>query len=340
MLKALWVDKYAPTTLNEIVLKSETKELLHSFVSNGSIPNLIFYSDAGRGKTTLAKVLIKELGASYIALNASLDTSVDVIRERVVQFCSTTSFSKNKIVLCDEADGMSQQALISLKGVIEKYQNVCRFIFTTNELNKLPDPLLSRCQLIEFNDATKKDIRLHCEQILTKENKTFDRNELKTLITDFYPDIRQIVHMLERNSQQDCFKYETNNVSTFESNFLQIFTKSGSNESKWQQFREMFVAYDFNDWDKIYTILFNNIEMFDTNYINVSIILAKYLHQSKTIPNREINLMACLSEILKLKNVDLTQTIVELKSEIKVQYKIIKSLQSNNAVEDDEGIYE
>ena len=301
MANLLWVDKYSPKKLNDMVLNAETKELFQSFVTNQNIPNLIFYSDAGRGKTTLAKVLINELGASYIALNASLDTSIDTIRERVVQFCSTASLSKNKIVLCDEADGMSPQALISLKGVIEKYQHVCRFIFTTNELHKLPDPLLSRCQLIEFNDASAKDIRLYCEQILTKENKTYDRSEVKNLIKDCYPDIRQIVHKLERSSQGECFKYVTNNISTFEESFLQIFTKSETNESKWQLFRKMFVSYDFNDWDKIYTILFNNIDKFESNYIQVSIILAKYLHQTKTIPNKEINLMACLAEILKLK---------------------------------------
>lgn len=300
MTKELWVDKYTPKKLDEIVLNLETKELLQNFIQNKNIPNLIFYSDAGRGKTALAKILISELNAHSLILNASLDTSIDTIRDKVVSFCSTGSFGKIKIVLCDEADRMSDQALDSLKGVVEKFQHVCRFIFTTNHINKLPDALLSRCQQILFEGALAKDIRIHCEKILTNENKTFERSELKQLIKDNYPDLRQIVHTMERNSQTKCFKYVPNTVSNFEQDFLQIISQKISAEKRWQMCREFFVESDFSDWDKIYTIVFNNIEIFE-NYTNVSILLAKYLHQSKTIPNREINLMAFLAEILKLK---------------------------------------
>lgn len=300
-MNILWTDKYAPKSLSHLVLNPETKELLQNFVANKNIPNLIFYSEAGRGKTTLAKILISELNADSLILNASLDTSIDTIRDKVVSFCSTSSFGKMKIVLCDEADRMSEQALDSLKGVIEKFQHICRFIFTTNHINKLPDALLSRCKQIPFENALAKDIRFVCENILTSENKKFDRSELKQMIKDNYPDVRQIIHTLELNSQTECFKYNPNVVSNFEQDFLQIIFDKSSAEQRWQMCREFFVTNDFNDWDKVYTIIYNNIEMFENNYINVSILIAKYLHQSKTIPNREINLMAFLAEILKLK---------------------------------------
>lgn len=300
MAKELWVDKYRPKVLSELVLNSETKELLQNFIKNENIPNLIFYSDAGRGKTTLAKILISELNASSLILNASLDTSIDIIRDKVVNFCSTSSFGKIKIVLCDEADRMSDQALDSLKGVVEKYQHICRFIFTTNHINKLSDALLSRCQQISFENASLKDIRIRCEEILIKEGKIFERSELKQMIKDNYPDVRQIIHTLELCSQTICFKYVPNVVSNFEQDFLHIIFDKYSAEKRWQTCREFFVECDFNDWDKIYSIIYKNIEMFE-NYTNVSILIAKYLHQSKTIPNREINLMAFLAEILKLK---------------------------------------
>lgn len=300
MTKELWVDKYNPKNLSEVILNVETKELLESFIFNKNIPNLIFYSEAGRGKTTLAKILISELNASSLILNASLDTSIDVIRDKVINFCSTSAFGKIKIVLCDEADRMSDQALDSLKGVIEKYQHICRFIFTTNHINKLPNPLLSRCQQISFENASPKDIRIHCEKILLNENKLFERIELKQMIKDYYPDIRQIIHHLERNSQTECFNYKQVIISNFEQMFLQIIFEKNSSEKRWQACRVLFNDNDFTDWDKIYQIVYNNIELFSNNYTNIVIILSKYLHQSKTIPNKEINLMAFLAEILKL----------------------------------------
>jgi DNA polymerase III delta prime subunit len=302
MTKILWVDKFSPKNIDEYLCKKSLKKVLLKFVEDKDIPHLLLYGNAGIGKTTLSKLLIEELGAKSLYINGSIETSVDVIRDKVLSFCSTTSFNKMKVVLIDEFDKLSDTAKDSLKATIEQYQHLCRFIFTTNYIDKIPEPIISRCTLLDVSNAPKKQILNLCVTILEKEDIDYDIEELIKLVENYYPDIRSTIKYLQHFSQSGLFKFNETDVKEFEEEFVEILVSKIKPSEKYVKVKQLFIDNDFNDWNKIYQICYNRMDDYcGNNYCDVVISLAKYVYQSKTIPNQEINLMACLSEIFNLK---------------------------------------
>ena len=303
----LWVEKYRPNIVEDCILPASTKEVFQGFVNQGEIPNLLLAGTAGVGKTTVAKALCDEIGASYIVINGSDEGRfLDTVRNRVRQFATTvslTSGASHKVVIIDEADNTTNDVQLSLRTAVEEFHGNCRFIFTCNFPNKIIEPLHSRCTVIDFRvkNGSKMELQgaffLRLKQIL-KENKVeHDDKVLVKLIQRFYPDWRRLINECQRYASTGkidaAILSEIADVS-IDQLMYSLKNREFTNVKKW--------VVNNIDGDpniifrKIYDGLYETIKA--SSIPEAVLILAKYQYQIAFVADQEINMLACLTEIM------------------------------------------
>ena len=193
----LWVEKYRPTTLEGYVGNEVIKSKIEDYLKQGSIQNLLLHGVAGTGKTTLAKLLVKNIDCDYLYINASDERGIDTIREKIQPFALSMGFNDVKIVILDEADYLTPQAQATLRHTIEACSATTRFILTCNYLERIISPLQSRCQTFEITPPSKTEVNNKCKSILSKEDISYENNDVLTVIDTHYPDIRKIINTLQ-----------------------------------------------------------------------------------------------------------------------------------------------
>ena len=203
----LWVERYRPKTINEYVFKNaKQRSIVEGWIKDGSIPHLLLHGGAGTGKTTLAKVLVHELGvqeADFMYINASRDNGIELIRERVTRFASSMPWGDFKIILLDEADYVSPAGQAALRGVMEEYESVVRFILTCNYVNRITIPVKSRCQEFFISNQDQDDFTARLAEILIAENVEFDLDTIDTYVRATYPDLRKTINAVQQNIAHD-----------------------------------------------------------------------------------------------------------------------------------------
>jgi DNA polymerase III delta prime subunit len=231
-----------------------------------------------------------------------LNRSIDDVREKIITFASTYSFDAVKIIILDEADGMTPQALDSLKGVVEKYSEHVRFIFTTNQIDKIPEPIWSRCSIYNLENTPLKEIGQRCFKILNKEWIVFEKQVLVNLIKYYSPDIRKIISSLELCSKTGILIFDPSKVSKdYFSEVIEIINSKENIEDKFYRIRQILLDNDLKNLDQVYSLFFQNLKQFSKGKdCEITISLADSLHKSVTIPDKELNLMSCISKILTI----------------------------------------
>jgi DNA polymerase III delta prime subunit len=288
-----FVEKYRPQEINDCILSEEDKNIFNSFIEKKSIPHLLFHGTPGLGKTTIAKILAKKITEDILYICASSETSVDVIRGKVANFCSTSAFGDNlKVVILDEFDYMSINSHATLRNVIEEFTESCRFIFTCNYINKVMDAIKSRTQMFKFTESSPKLVCKRCMDILKQENiKIKDINGLVSLVKKYHPDIRKTINEMERNCLNGVFDFIVSSNGVQE-NFLELVKTK-----QWNLIRSNIVGK--LDYVELYKILFDNsATLSDTKYIMLRGIVAEYLYRHSIIIDPEINFMACLDAVM------------------------------------------
>jgi DNA polymerase III delta prime subunit len=305
MNEFLWVEKYRPQTIAEIVLPSHIKATFEDIVSGGELHNMLLTGTAGLGKTTVAKALCNELDLDFLLINGSEEGNIDTLRNKIKQFASTVSLSGGyKVVILDEADYLNPQSTQpALRGFIEEFSGNCRFILTCNFKNRIIEPLHSRCSVIEFNIA-KKDMppllslfMKRVEYILDAEGVTYDKQVIADLIMKHMPDWRRVLNELQRYSTGG-------NIDT---GILVSITETSINDLmlhiKHKDFKRMrqWVA---DNMDTEPASIFRKIYDSMYEYINpksipqLVLILADYQYKNAFVADHELNLVACLTEIM------------------------------------------
>ena len=206
----LWVEKYRPTTLEEYVGNETIKDKIADYLKQGSIQNLLFHGVAGTGKTTLAKLIAKNLNCDLLYINASDERGIDTIREKIIPFASSMSFNDIKIVILDEADYITPQAQATLRNTIESCSKTTRFILTCNYLERIISPLQSRCQTFEITPPSKLEVTSKCQNILLEESVTY--TDIHEVINTHYPDIRKIINTLQGSVIDGQIKIDDNSL--------------------------------------------------------------------------------------------------------------------------------
>lgn len=292
MNNQIWMEKYRPQKIDDLVLENDTKELINKFLCEKSIPHLLLSGHVGSGKTTIAKMLIRALDCDSITLNASDERGIDVVRDKIKRFAMMSSFKNLKIVFLDEFDAMTPDAQFALRNLMETFAEQTRFILTANYLNKIIEPIRSRCQLIEFKNLGKKQIRILLESILKEEDLGYDIDDLLVLIDLYYPDIRSMINHLQLYSNGTRWNFK--NSEGFR-NFEQLLTfiKKGDLKS----IRELNV-----DYLESYKYLFDKVDELTSDYekrVNISLDIAEFMHRDVFIPDKSINFAACCLKIME-----------------------------------------
>jgi DNA polymerase III delta prime subunit len=304
----LWVEKYRPKKISECILTEDLKETFTQFLKQKEIPNLLLSGTAGTGKTTVARALCEELGADYIIINGSDEgRQIDTLRNKIKNFASTVSLtetSNHKVVIIDEADYMNADSVQpALRNFIETFYNNCRFIFTCNYVNKIIPALHSRCTVIDFKIVNGQKVKTatafmkRLEGILKDENIEFDKKVLSELIQKYYPDFRRTINELQRYSVRGKIDsgilFSLSEANTKEL-ILSLKEKRFNDMRKWVvQNLDKEAAFLFRT---IYDVLYTSL---DAKSIPQSIlILAGYQYKSAFVADQEINMVACLTEIM------------------------------------------
>jgi len=303
----LWCEKYRPKTIQDCILPEQTKKSFQDFLNSGELPNMLLCGPAGVGKTTVAKALCNELGVDCYVINGSDEGRfLDTVRNNAKNFASTVSLSsdaKHKVIIIDEADNTSNDVQLLLRAFIEEFAGNCRFIFTCNYKNKIIEPLHSRCAVVEFGIKGKDKTKLagsffrRLQQILVKENVECDEKVLAELVSKHFPDFRRVLN--------ECQRYSVG--GRIDSGILAAFSDVAVNdliqnlkEKNFSEVRKWVVFNLDNDVTvllrRIYDALYNALE---NNSIPAAVlVLAKYQYQSSFCADQEINLLACLTEIM------------------------------------------
>ncbi len=300
----LWVEKYRPKTIEDCILPQSIKDTFQEFVNQKKIPNLLLSGTAGVGKTTVAKALCNEVGCDYIVINGSDENGIDVLRTKIKSYASSVSLSGGrKVVIIDEADYLNPNSIQpALRGAIEEFSNNCSFIFTCNYKNRIIDPIHSRCTVIDFkvNGNKAKLAALffkRVESILESEKIEFEKQVVASLITKHFPDNRRILNELQRYSLSG--KIDSGILAQVSD--VQIKELIAALKDKdFGSARKWVVSNIDNDpaliYRKIYDSLYDYLK--PQSIPQTVLILAKYQYQSAFCADQEINLMACLTEMM------------------------------------------
>ena len=294
----LWIEKYRSQTLEQYIGNDAIKDRIADCIAKNDIPHFIFAGSAGTGKTTLAKLIVKNIQCDYLYLNASDENGIDTIRDKVKGFASTASFQPIKVVILDESDFLTQPAQAALRNLIEEYSAYTRFILTCNYVERLIEPLQSRCELHMLKPPTKGAVAKHiCINILDVEGITYEIADVAKVINEFYPDIRSVIKVLQSNIKENKLV-----ITVLDDNWtkqlVQILSKREKNA--WYQVRQLVADAQIDDFQTAYRYMFEHLTEFSYgNDAQLSVILDDFIWRAGVVPDKEINFAACIAKVLE-----------------------------------------
>jgi len=295
----LFVEHYRPTKLDNYVGNENIKKVIKQYLDQDDIQNLCFYGPAGTGKTTLAKLIVKNLDCDYLYINASDERGIDTIRDKVTGFASTASFKSLKVVILDEADFLTINAQASLRNVIETFSRSTRFILTCNYIERIIDPLQSRCQTLKIIPPSKVEVAKHLAWILGEENISFVVDDIKNIVNQFYPDLRKMLNTIQL-SIIDA-KLSIDKSVLVSNNYMNSLLKELKNKKpNWRELRKIIIESGVNDFEELYRFLFESAPEYASGREgSIAIILNEHLYQANFRIDKEINISSALAKIVE-----------------------------------------
>lgn len=295
----LLVEKYRPTTLEHYVGNENIKEVIQKYLNQNDIQNFIFYGGAGTGKTTLAKLIVKNLDCDFLYLNASDENGIDTIRDKVKGFASTASFKGIKVVILDEADFITIQGQAALRNVIETFSRSTRFILTCNYIERIIDPIQSRCQVLKIVPPSKLDTAKHTAWVLDQEEISYETDDIKSIVNQYYPDLRKMLNTIQSSTINSKLLLDKDILVS--SNYMLSIIKELSTSKNWKNIRQIVADSGVKDFEELYRFLFDNSSKYASDREgSVAIILNEHLYQSNFRIDKEINIMSAISKIIEI----------------------------------------
>ena len=297
----LYVEKYRSKVLDEYVGNDTLKQVIAKYIEQNDIQNLLLYGPPGTGKTTLAKLLINNINCDHLYINASDERGIETIREKVQGFASTASFKPLKVIILDEADFITIQGQAALRNVIETYSMSTRFILTCNFIERIIDPLQSRCQVLKIVPPSKGEVAKHVVTVLEKENTEYDLDSIKTIVNQFYPDLRKILNTCQLSTHNG--KLVLDKSVLIASNYIDkvISELIKPTLTSWKTIKQIIADSNISEYDELFRALYDRIEEYSKgNDGELIILISESQYQSNFRIDKEINIMACISQILKV----------------------------------------
>ena len=302
---SLWVERYRPTKLENYIGNEHLKSKIKLYLESGDLPHLLLYGKAGTGKTTLAKLLVNNIECDHLYINASDENSVDTVRNKVRNFASTIGFKDMKVIILDECDYITPNAQAALRNLMETFSKHTRFILTCNYVERIIDPIQSRCQPFQIVPPSRKEVAVHLNNILKEENVTFEMDDVATLVNGGYPDIRRVINFAQRQVVDGKLSIDQNNlvavdlnVNVFSSQIVNVL-KTQNKKDAFVTIRKMLADNQISDFADLFRLLYDEVDDYGTGHIAECILtIAKYQLSDAQVVDKEINAMAMLIELL------------------------------------------
>jgi DNA polymerase III delta prime subunit len=298
---SLWVEKYRPTKLEDYVGNEHLKSKVEGYLESGDVPHLLLYGKAGTGKTTLAKLIVNSIECDYIIINASDENNVDTVRNKVKNFASSMGFKPFKIIIMDEFDYMTPNAQAILRNLMETFSKHCRFILTCNYVEKVIEPIQSRCQSFQIVPPTKKDVAIQMSKILKAEDIEFDVKDLVPIIDSAYPDIRKVINTCQLNSNKGKLNVDVQNLleNDYKMKVVDILKSSDDKRNKYMKVRQAIIDSKATDFSDLYTVLYDKVDEYaGANTSGVILLLGDGVSKSAVAIDKEIIAASTLIQIL------------------------------------------
>ena len=297
---SLWVEKYRPTSLETYIGNEHLKSKVSVYLESGDLPHLLLYGKAGTGKTTLAKLLVNNIECDYMYINASDENSVDTVRNKVRGFASTMGFKDYKIIILDECDYITPNAQAALRNLMETFSKHCRFILTCNFVERIIDPIQSRCQSFQVIPPSKKEVALHIHNILNEEGVASKMDDVAGLVNAGYPDIRRVINSCQRQCVDGMLVVDKQSLveSDYKMKLLEII-KTQNKKDAFKGVRKLLADSQVTDFAELYKLMYDEVDSYGTGHIAECIlIIAKYQLSDSQVVDKEINAMAMIIELL------------------------------------------
>ena len=296
----LWVEKYRPSNLDTYIGNDHLKDKVSVYLESGDLPHLLLYGKAGTGKTTLAKILVKNIECDYLYINASDENNVDTVRNKVKNFASTMGFKDYKIIILDECDYITPNAQAALRNLMETFSKHCRFILTCNFVERIIDPIQSRCQSFQVIPPSKKEVALHIHNILNEEGVASKMDDVAGLVNAGYPDIRRVINSCQRQCVDGMLVVDKQSLveSDYKMKLLEII-KTQNKKDAFKGVRKLLADSQVTDFAELYKLMYDEVDSYGTGHIAECIlIIAKYQLSDSQVVDKEINAMAMIIELL------------------------------------------
>ncbi len=297
----LLVEKWRSTKLDTFVGNDQIKETIQQYLNQNDIQNFIFYGPSGTGKTTLAKLIVNNLDCDHIYINASDERGIETIRDKVSGFASVMSFKPIKVVILDEADFLTIQAQASLRNVIETFSRSTRFILTCNFVERIIDPLQSRCQVMKIIPPSKADIARHLRWVLAQEQILAYPKDIKLIVNQYYPDLRKMLNTIQLSTIDNQLKIDK--TVLIANNYMsEVLKELKSKNTNFRTLRQIIADSGIKDSEELYRFLFDNASEYAPGREgSVAVILNEHQYQSQFRIDKEINISSAFSKIIETK---------------------------------------
>jgi len=292
----LWVEKYRPNKLGNYIGNDHLKSKVKRYIDEQDIPHLLLFGRAGTGKTTLAKLIIKNVDCDYLYINASDENNIDTVRFKIRAFASTVGFQDMKVVILDECDYLTPNAQAALRNVMETFSKHCRFILTCNYVERVIDPIQSRCQSYKIVPPKKSDVARHMVNILDTEKVKYELDDVATLITAGYPDIRRVLNSIQRQVVDGELKVDV--TSIIQNDYKIRLLDYLSSNAKLQDIRKLIADNSVSDYSELYRLLYDEVDNYSDGKVAECILaIAEGQYHDVNVVDKEINFMSTIMKI-------------------------------------------
>jgi DNA polymerase III delta prime subunit len=298
----LWVEKYRPTNLDTYIGNDQLKSKVKVYLESGDLPHLLLFGKAGTGKTTLAKLLVNNIECDYLYINASDENNVETVRSKVKNFASTMGFKDYKIIILDECDYITPNAQAALRNLMETFSKHCRFVLTCNFVERIIDPIQSRCQTFQVIPPDRKEVAMHLSGILQKEQIEAKVDDIVLLVNSGYPDIRRVINGAQRQSVDGKLVIDKQSIveNDYKLKLLEILEKQDK-KSAFNNTRKLVADSKVTDFADLFRLLYDEVDGYGRGHIAECIlVIAKYELSDAQVVDKEINAMAMIIEILRI----------------------------------------